>query len=473
MLLLGASTVLLYLTSAFIELQMSRNNISSTHLSVAAGLMLLYVISTVLLFWIYAAVLSMAREGWLNHKRALQCSFAVPVIVNLILLARLPLQSQDVLSYLAHGFLGEFPGHNPIVATTDDALDTPLGSRLLEYGWHTVPNPSPYGILWTHVEVAIAQFWGTSIWGAVLSFKALSLSASLVTAYLIWFVVGRTRPQLQIWATLAYLWNPLVLVEFAGEGHNDSVMIALSIAAVAAALTGRAGTSVTLLLLGAMAKYICVLFAPAQLTYVWRHRQGAARLALLLATALAASVTIAVTLYWPYWVGPQSFVGIMNRTQAGNAYSLFGIVRSALAHTPIKPISGPVASIFVSLPLVVLVTYSGARVKTPNDLARACTWASLGFVLMTAPDYWPWYACLPIAWICIGELERLFWLLVLLSLTGRLVGPLEELRVHGYLDWHFARGMNEALGVLLPSMALAAWILRARACRRTSAEPDT
>jgi alpha-1,6-mannosyltransferase len=469
---LGAATAALYVAILLLELAMSRNDIGrsrsiidpshAAHASLAVWHIVLYTVATVLIFWIYGALISMARRGALDCGRARVWALTVPVVLNLMFLAVLPRLSQDALSYLAHGFIGAFPGDNPLIQEPDDVLDTPFGPRLLAFGWRTFHAVTPYGILWTRLEVAIAAICGGNVWAAILLFKVVAMVASLGTAYLIWFVLERIHPGTQLQGTLAYLWNPLVLVEFAGEGHNDALMIFCSVAALAAAVAGRPAASLIAQSLGVMVKHLCVLFLPAQLIYLWRTRRSAGRLALEAGVALAVSIAILLVLYAPLWAGLHSFDGILNRATIANPKSPFGIARALFSHTPLRPVSGALATGFVVLPLLAFVAWSSLRVKDAADLARVCAWSSLGFVLLTSPDYWPWYACLPIAWLCIADLNRLFWLVVLMSLTGRLISPVEVLRVHGHLDWNFARGISAGLGTLLPLIALLIWSWRQR-----------
>ncbi|NIR96664.1 MAG: hypothetical protein GWO03_00900 [Gammaproteobacteria bacterium] len=62
---------------------------------------------------------------------------------------------------------------------------------------------------------------------------------------------------------LLYAWNPLVLVEVAGSGHNDPLAIVLMLAALYLLQHGRAGAGALGLGLALSAKYLAVLFLPA------------------------------------------------------------------------------------------------------------------------------------------------------------------------------------------------------------------
>ena len=416
-----------------------------------------YTTTTLLIFWAYGALISMSLRGELDSGRARSYALLAPILLNLMLLPCVPRLSMDTLSYIAHGFLGQLPGGNPLLQPVQDARDTPIGPELAGYGWHTFPGITPYGILWTRLEVAIAHLSGMNVSAAILLFKVIATGASLGSAWLIWRILGHIDPAVQLPGTLAYLWNPLILMELAGEGHNDAVMIFFALAALAAAIAGRPAVSLIAQLLGVMSKYVSVLFLPAQLTLLWRTRRDRTQLAWQVLVALTVTAVILVVSYAPLWAGLHSFDGIVHRPYTGGSATFFSVIRWVLKHTPLRPLAGPLTTVLVTGLLFGLIVWSSVYVRDAVSFARSCAWISLGFALIVCPEYWPWYACMPIAWICVGELRRLFWLVFLLALVGRLTAPLELLRIHGYLGWNLSKGLTTGLGALLPLMVLLVW----------------
>jgi len=419
--------------------------------------MLLYGVLTVLTFAAYLAVVRMCRRGELTDLRLRRWALGVPIFLNILCLLWVPLLSQDVYSYLAHGYLGVLPGHNPFLEPIEVVRDTTLGPPLVALGWHISPDITPYGVLWTRLEMSVAALCGDNVLAAALCFKVIALLASLGSAGLIWRILGHTSPALQLQGTLAYLWNPLVIMEFAGEGHNDALMILLSVGAVAACVACRPTLSVIAQLLGFLTKYTCLLFFPAQLCYLWRTRRSAVQLAAQITLALLVVIAVAVILYAPLWAGMHTFQGILTRADTVSSATLSGIAGWLLKHSPLKQMAATITTALLTLPVLAFIAWSSLRVNSPAALARTCAWISLAYLLIASPDYWSWYACIPVAWIAVGEVGRLFWLAFLMSLTGRLVAPLELLHVHGYLSWHAAKGTITALGSLVPLLALAFW----------------
>jgi alpha-1,6-mannosyltransferase len=469
---LGGATAALYALTWLILRGIARNAVTAwpsiIDPSHPADLRLLlvqvcgYVAVTLLIFWCYLRVLALCRSGELMAGRARIWALLLPLLIDLMLAPMVPRLSQDLFSYLAHGLLGVIPGDNPLTRPADAVRDAVVGANLVTFGWHAYPGITPYGILWTHIEVEIARLSGGNVLVAMLLFKGVAIAASLATAWMIWLVLGRIRPDLQLQGTLAYLWNPLVLMEFAGEGHNDAVMSFFALAALAACVSSRPALSVGAQLLGAITKYVSVLFLPAQLMYLWRTRRNRHLLALQVLLAGGAIIALTVALYVPYWAGfHNSFFGILRRPVPNGLASLFGAVGMLLRRTPLKPISEPLRALLLTAPLLGYIAWSSLRMRDARDLARAFAWTAVIFLLVSSPDYWPWYATMPVALLCASDCEELLWLVLLLSLAGRIVAPSELIHDRGYFGIKASKAVITGLGSLLPLMVLCYRLWRA------------
>jgi len=221
-----------------------------------------------------------------------------------------------------------------------------------------------------------------------------------------------------------------------------------------------------------MCKYLTVLFLPAQLVYLWRTRRGTLRLALAVVIALAVTLAIAAVLYSPLWVGLHTFQGTAQRASPVSSASLFGVIDWVLRRSPVSSLAAPLTLACVGLPLIALVAWSCLRVRDAADLPRNFMFITLTYALITSPDFWPWYVCIPIAWIIVGDFDRLFWLAMLMSVVERLVAPFELLHDHGYLSIQISKGVITGFGSLLPLIALSVWIWRQRRRGSNGIFPD-
>jgi hypothetical protein len=190
---------------------------------------------------------------------------------GLCLLTLPRLFSKDVLSYLVYGRAFGAYRLNPYI-TTPNNMQFDFNFRLID--WHDAV--SVYGPAWTLLCTAlykvVAPLAASNIWGYIVSFRALGLVFHLGNAALIWFILGRLRPRDQVAGTIFYAWNPLVLIEFAGNGHNDAALVFFLLGAIAALVaTQRRPWLVALCLaLSVLTKFITLLVIPGYLLLLWR-----------------------------------------------------------------------------------------------------------------------------------------------------------------------------------------------------------
>ena len=66
-----------------------------------------------------------------------------------------PSLSIDLLSYISHGYIGSVQDANPYVVPSSAVAATAIGPELASYGWKPAHPVSPYGPVWTHLEVGV------------------------------------------------------------------------------------------------------------------------------------------------------------------------------------------------------------------------------------------------------------------------------------------------------------------------------
>jgi hypothetical protein len=168
-----------------------------------------------------------------------------------------PLFSRDVYSYLAQGAMA-IRGINPY--HHGPAM---LGGPL---DWDIPPvwqfTPAPYGPVFIGAATAVMRVAGERTVPGVLGMRLVAMTGLLL--------VARYGPSLARRAGVdpgAALWlgllNPLVLVHFVGGGHNDALMVGLTIAGFALAASGRENVGIIAVALALLVK------APALLALVF------------------------------------------------------------------------------------------------------------------------------------------------------------------------------------------------------------
>jgi hypothetical protein len=200
-----------------------------------------------------------------------------------------PLFSRDVYSYLAQGVM---TGSGIDVYRFGPAvLGGPLAVEVPGAWQHA---PAPYGPVFLFTSSSITQVTSVRVVAGILAMRLLALLAVGVIVVLLPRLARAcgTDPDRAIW--LAVL-NPLVMLHLVSGAHNDALMLALLVAGLALAVSGRPGLGAVLVTLGALVKAPAVLGLPA-VAALWSQlligRSRVVRAALATGTVAAATVVI-------------------------------------------------------------------------------------------------------------------------------------------------------------------------------------
>ncbi|GAC1649670.1 MAG: DUF2029 domain-containing protein [Herpetosiphon sp.] len=383
------------------------------------------------LFALFGWLLRLCHHGLLVDRLTRRLALLFPVLFNLGFLMGRPYLSIDAFTYIAHGYLATLPDGNPYLQAARNAGRTPLGPPLIAAGWRPVHGVSPYGPLWTQLEIALVRLTH-DLPTALLLFKLLVVIASLVSALLIWLILGRLRPRDQLFGTLLYLWNPLIIIEFAAEGHNDAVMIALVLLGLFWCVRPRPTAALIATALAALAKFLPLIFLPPQLVYLWRTRSNARSFVLSVATATGTAILLTLMLYRHLWIGTETFNGLLRQSRRGFYASNSGMVWWSLAHSQNADTAALLTGPLLSGLFAAYVLLASWRIRDMPALLRACGAIALLYILVAAPNYWSWYATLPVALMALTPDRTFCWTILLLSFGSRLVAPLNFGDIQGF-----------------------------------------
>jgi hypothetical protein len=331
---------------------------------------------------------------------------------------------------------------------------TAIGPELVSYGWRPVHPVSPYGPAWTYLEGGVAAlFQGVRI--QLVMLKLIVIMFSLGSAALIWLILGWVRPKHRLLGTLAYLWNPVIVVELAGEGHNDAVMVFLVLLALALTVQRRAASGIAAMSLGVLTKYLPLLLIPLQVVYLWRTSGNARKFTVNVAAGAAIASVLTVVLFAPLWAGFKTFHGIWTSGGGGNTGSTQTVLTGLLS-TVISP--EVARALLLLIAVVGFIAYLGRQAASVTDarsLLAACAAVSTLYLLLVSPAYWPWYAVFPVAMLALTPERLSLHLLVAVSVGSRLVAPLDMLFVHQLIDRRPYLLLTWCLALGLPLLLLA------------------
>jgi alpha-1,6-mannosyltransferase len=464
----GCGYVLLLVCTGLIE---RRFHESAAHASLARGSALVLLLCDAIAWLaagaLYALLLATLGERGLSSR--LRAFFlAAPVVAMVILAPIPPLLSTDLLSYVGHGRLGA-TGGNPYLTPVRDLAGSSFGHALARFGWHPEHGVTPYGPLWTDIEAA-ALHLVHRVYPALLLLKSVVVLSAIGTGAALWWLLRDEPRTLRLAATAAFLWNPLVLVQVAREGHNDALMAFLTVLSLALLHTRRAFPSGIALALAVATKFVPLLLVVPMLVYIWRRER---RLLARFASGLVCGAVLMVALYEPFWAGSATFDGLRTAGHIGENVSTAGAVWVVLSHIVSDRAASAAAGALVDLLLVAVVIAVSRPIRTFGELKVACAVIALVYALVATPVYWPWYSLLSVALLA-SIANRLAWTaLVVLSTCGLVAAPLDDLRHGGVISTNAFFLVGTIVAVFVPIVVIVVGSRRQAFAWLSPARPTT
>lgn len=380
----------------------------------------------VLAFAFYALAL-LRLERYAALPRVGLAVFGVALAARVALLPATPSLSADLYRYLWEGRV-VVHGGNPYRQSPDDP-----GLAALRDEAHYAPiNHKQLATIYPPLAMAgfalVARIAPT-----VMAFKLWVIAHDLALVLLL--LAWARRRGASATAVIAYAWNPLVLVEYAGTGHFDPTGIFWLILALYLARS-RPLASGLALVAGTMVKLAPALAAPFLMRdWPWRARVATAvALALGIAVFLGASQHSASGLraYWGSW-----------RNNEGGFYLLergLGSFDAARWAAIVVVLAG--------------LAWAWLRAWSPAGATRL----GIRLALLASPVLHPWY----LGWALAFEPLALSWPWILLSLTailnyGVFATPAAGRSFHLPLAWRMVE-----YGIPLIVGAAIAWRRRVR-----------
>ncbi|HLH72586.1 MAG TPA: hypothetical protein VKX96_04825, partial [Chloroflexota bacterium] len=222
-----------------------------------------------------------------GDRRTLLIVLGFSVLASVIMLVSPPSRNADLDYYAFEGRMIIRDGQNPY-AVPARALADDAWFPVLSPTWRALTTG--YGPAWlaiaSGVDVVTDHGGGLSDLARTLTgFRLLFVVLGSFNALFIWSILGIIAPERRLTGTIAYVWNPVVLL--IGVEHNDTAMLFLALLGIWLEVHGRPALAIVALTLSALLKY---LTGPLLIAYlVWRWRSAGRRRTLVL--AILAAVT--------------------------------------------------------------------------------------------------------------------------------------------------------------------------------------
>jgi alpha-1,6-mannosyltransferase len=329
-----------------------------------------------------------AGDGAIRERTVSRWAIGLVALLNLIVFAGPVLISTDVFSYLAYARMGVVHGIDPYihgpVAIAGDPVFYYVG-----HDWLRVATA--YGPVYTLLSYPLGAL---GLVGGLWGMKLYALLASAATLALTWNV-ARRRGHDRVFALLALGANPLYVIYGLGGAHNDLIMLALMMAAVAFTLSDRDAAAGAVVIAGALVKATVAVLLPFM---VLARRRTAT-----VYGALAALALCALAGYLVFGIHGIDVVSALNRDSAFVSTDSFP---NELAHLFGKPGVFPVDHDLLKAALVLILLHLLWRTWRGYDWVAASGWALLA-ISVTSTWLLAWYILWPLPLAVVTRDRRL------------------------------------------------------------------
>lgn len=380
-------------------------------------------------------------------------------LAGLLLLLSYPLLSDDLFYSIFSGRILAYYGQNPFVMSPADFQGDPL----LRYsGWQRLTTP--YGPLWSLISGGLSWLAGDNVLVNIVAFKAVLLAAFLIATGVIAVLLYRLHPARVLPGLVLWAWNPLILLDTAGNGHNSVIMVALILLGCGFAIYARPTLALVALTLAVTAQYAAIVVLPLVAIYLVReHRDWRAKVRALLPGAFAVSV-VTLALFAPFWAGWRA-LGFLSESRFYYGSPL-AVARIVMRHFDILATSrdtllrgGALLVYVMAYPWLLREASKGAA-----QLLRAA-YAALLLVLCVWPFFMPWYVLWVVALAAtlgVGGVPRQALVFSLMAAVSYLYQySLRLITPRPVEFWSIA----SAITVFAPLLLLVGWSLLPRAWR--------
>ncbi len=380
-----------------------------------SALLVLFAVCVMLLAVRMLSRVVLERLTGMNNRRLFWLIVLASAIFGLTMLfmpVGLTAFSRDTLVYGLYGHIIVVQHVNPY-GVPPQAQD--VFQRLM-----SIKTTTPYGPVWTDVGILAALIAKDSVVSMLLFFRCLGLLVHLTNVVLLWTILTKAKPQMRLWATLLYAWNPLVLLFGIAEMHQELVLVCVVLAALLFFQRNSPTMGWVLVLLGSLLNLLLLPLLPLffRLMYKQARTLRTGHQLLWWAGMILISLVVFVLAYAPYWhsIG---FAGMLGQTQQTFIQNTaINSLDASLLNLPTKStwLVNPRHWSFVAVLLIGLFLVFGTWLADTLELVALFSAWVLLLCAILLPTYWPWYLILPFTLaLCSTNLRTILLMTLLLA----------------------------------------------------------
>lgn len=233
-------------------------------------------------------------------------------IISLIFMMILPYLSSDIFYYIGSSWSAAKYNANPYYTCVEDLQNQGINDEILNNTGYWKNTTSVYGPLWNIIAEGLAGLSFGNITIALFVFKIASFFVHMLNVYII-YKITKSRKYM-----LLYGLNPLVLIEFLGNVHNDIYLILFLLLAIYFLVKQKNIVfTIIYLALSISIKYSSAIMVPFILLYYFRNKSVIKRVGYCIITGVSI-VALIILFYLRYY---QDITVFTNMLIQGTKYS--------------------------------------------------------------------------------------------------------------------------------------------------------
>ena len=330
-----------------------------------------------------------------------------------------PVNAIDIFIYAVRSRLWTEYGENPnaVLPAVHWDTDPYMAFAMAEWARET----SPYGPLWNLVAAPATLLGGDSVGTALVVYKLLAVVCLLLGGWVIFATLKVVRPADAATGALVYLWNPLVLWEGAGNGHNDVLLALLLLLAVLVWARRWLGLVVPLLVAAALVKYVGLLLLPLAAVALWRRTRTWYERWRVALQSVAGSLLVCLVGFAPFY-DVRAVIESAERQSEFVSTSPAGMAIAWLREPVGEPwLSDAVKLVGLGIVVLVLGWLLADVWVDPERLPRASFVLLFVLLLVATWSFRGWYLIWPTALVALLPLGWPFWRMLVWTVSGLLV----------------------------------------------------
>ncbi len=212
-----------------------------------------FITLIIALFGLYLATISLKISAF---------PWRLVIVLAVIFALAYPMLSSDVFKYLFSAKAIILYHVNPYLVTPDTFADD-TWIRFMRW----VHTTTPYGPIFTLLTIPYYVLGMGKFVPILYLFKLDQIAWYLLTIWLIGRITALQKWSLRstVLAQLFFAVNPLIIMEWLVNAHNDAIMLSLLMLAIYLSLLQKRGWSFLTALLSAGIKYVTIIFLPVLL----------------------------------------------------------------------------------------------------------------------------------------------------------------------------------------------------------------